>query len=82
MKDNISFRIPTPVFGAGFIESISEDTILANQAAEGAGKAIPGRFRDAQPQRERRFHHTIRLEGAKQIPADVRGRGLQRGNGQ
>ncbi len=35
-QNNISFRIPTPVFGAGLIESINEDTILANQAAESA----------------------------------------------
>ena len=28
--NNVSFRIPTPVFGAGLIESISEDTIMAN----------------------------------------------------
>jgi len=33
-ENNISFRIPTPVFGEGLIESITEDTILANQAAE------------------------------------------------
>ncbi len=31
---NISFRIPTPVFGAGLIEAISDDTIIANQAAD------------------------------------------------
>jgi len=30
---NISFRIPTPVFGAGLIETISDDTIMANMAA-------------------------------------------------
>lgn len=29
---NLSFRIPTPVFGAGLIENISENTILANLA--------------------------------------------------
>jgi CxxC motif-containing protein (DUF1111 family) len=39
---NISFRIPTPVFGSGLIESISEDTIVANQAAEGEGKQSLG----------------------------------------
>jgi CxxC motif-containing protein (DUF1111 family) len=39
---NISFRIPTPVFGLGLIESISEDTIVANQAAEGEGKQFLG----------------------------------------
>jgi CxxC motif-containing protein (DUF1111 family) len=30
---NLVFRIPTPVFGAGLIENISEDTLLANLAA-------------------------------------------------
>jgi len=30
---NLSFRIPTPLFGAGLIENISENTILANLAA-------------------------------------------------
>jgi CxxC motif-containing protein (DUF1111 family) len=30
---NLSFRIPTPVFGAGLIENISENTILNNLAA-------------------------------------------------
>ena len=39
---NISFRIPTPVFGLGLIESITEDTIVANQAAEGEGKQSLG----------------------------------------
>ena len=33
-ENNISFRIPTPIFGLGLIESISEDTIMANQATE------------------------------------------------
>jgi len=39
-EHNLSFRIPTPVFGAGLIESITDDTIVANQAAEAAS----GRF--------------------------------------
>lgn len=39
-EHNISFRIPTPVFGAGLMESISDDTIIANQAAQAAA----GRF--------------------------------------
>ena len=30
---NLSFRIPTPVFGAGLIENIPENTILTNLAA-------------------------------------------------
>src|SRR5579872_5885525 len=31
-QNNIALRIPTPTFGLGLIESISEDTIMANQA--------------------------------------------------
>jgi CxxC motif-containing protein (DUF1111 family) len=41
-ENNISFRIPTPVFGEGLIESITEDTIIANQSAEGAWKRFLG----------------------------------------
>src|SRR5204862_3424100 len=29
-QNNVSFRIPTPVFGAGLIEAIADETILAN----------------------------------------------------
>jgi CxxC motif-containing protein (DUF1111 family) len=36
--NNIIFRIPTPVFGAGLIESISDQTILANMQANAALK--------------------------------------------
>ena len=35
---NIIFRIPTPVFGAGFIENIPDTTILANMAANSSLK--------------------------------------------
>jgi len=39
--NNISFRIPTPTFGAGLMETISDDKILANQAAEAsAGQSL------------------------------------------
>jgi CxxC motif-containing protein (DUF1111 family) len=31
--NNVIFRIPTPVFGAGLIENIAEETITANMAA-------------------------------------------------
>lgn len=41
-ENNLSFRIPTPVFGAGLIESISDDTIMANQAAEAAAGRLLG----------------------------------------
>jgi CxxC motif-containing protein (DUF1111 family) len=33
-RRNVIFRIPTPVFGAGLIEQISDKVILANQAAD------------------------------------------------
>ena len=36
---NIIFRIPTPVFGAGLIEAISESAILANMKADTSTKA-------------------------------------------
>jgi CxxC motif-containing protein (DUF1111 family) len=36
--NNIIFRIPTPVFGAGLIQSISDKTILDNHAANSAAK--------------------------------------------
>jgi CxxC motif-containing protein (DUF1111 family) len=32
-RDNVIFRIPTPVFGAGLIEQIPDQAIVANQAA-------------------------------------------------
>jgi len=32
-RNNVSFRIPTPVFGGGLIEAIPDDVILANKAA-------------------------------------------------
>jgi CxxC motif-containing protein (DUF1111 family) len=36
--NNLIFRIPTPVFGAGLIEQIPDSVILANQAANAATK--------------------------------------------
>jgi CxxC motif-containing protein (DUF1111 family) len=35
---NLSFRIPTPVFGAGLIDNIPDSAILANRAAQAAQK--------------------------------------------
>lgn len=40
--NNIIFRIPTPVFGAGLIENIPEATIYANMAANAPLKASLG----------------------------------------
>ncbi len=37
--NNVSLRIPTPVFGAGLIESIPDSAIVANQNANAAVKA-------------------------------------------
>ena len=37
-SNNLVFRIPTPVFGAGLIEQIPDRAILANQAANAATK--------------------------------------------
>ena len=37
-NQNVIFRIPTPVFGAGLIEQIPDSTILANLSANGAQK--------------------------------------------
>jgi CxxC motif-containing protein (DUF1111 family) len=39
---NIIFRIPTPVFGAGLIESISDSTILANMSTNASEKSALG----------------------------------------
>jgi len=39
---NLIFRIPTPLFGAGLIENIDEQTILANMAANSAAKSALG----------------------------------------
>jgi CxxC motif-containing protein (DUF1111 family) len=39
---NIIFRIPTPVFGAGLIEAISDSAILANMASDATMKSSLG----------------------------------------
>jgi|SRR5579863_3167123 len=41
-NSNIIFRIPTPVFGAGLIESIPDSTIIANMKADATLKAAAG----------------------------------------
>src|SRR6201996_3123123 len=43
--NNLIFRIPTPVFGAGLVENIDDSTLLNNQAAQsGNGLGISGTF--------------------------------------
>jgi CxxC motif-containing protein (DUF1111 family) len=39
---NVVFRIPTPVFGAGLIEQIPDNAIVANLAAQGTQKSALG----------------------------------------
>jgi CxxC motif-containing protein (DUF1111 family) len=39
---NIIFRIPTPLFGAGLIEGISDSAILANMKADASAKSALG----------------------------------------
>jgi len=41
-RDNVSFRIPTPTFGAGLIEAIPDYVIVANQKAAAAAKTSLG----------------------------------------
>src|SRR3989442_2159468 len=43
-NNNVIFRIPTPVFGAGLIEQIPDAAILANQSAGASVKAAFGIF--------------------------------------
>jgi len=41
-QNNLIFRIPTPVFGAGLIQSIDDDTILANKNSQSLAKLLLG----------------------------------------
>jgi CxxC motif-containing protein (DUF1111 family) len=41
-RNNVIFRIPTPVFGAGLMEQIPDRTILANQASNASAKRALG----------------------------------------
>jgi len=40
--NNVSFRIPTPTFGTGLMENISEETLLSNMRANGFAKQSLG----------------------------------------
>jgi CxxC motif-containing protein (DUF1111 family) len=42
VASNLAFRIPTPLFGAGLIEAISDSTILANRNAYAEAKRALG----------------------------------------
>jgi CxxC motif-containing protein (DUF1111 family) len=41
-NNNLIFRIPTPVFGAGLIENIPDNVILANMVSQQSAKAAMG----------------------------------------
>src|SRR5881409_140734 len=41
-NNNLIFRIPTPVFGAGLIQAIDDDTILATKNSQTFAKALLG----------------------------------------
>src|SRR3979490_2618019 len=41
-NNNVIFRIPTPVFGAGLIEQIPDSAILANMSSNGSQKSALG----------------------------------------
>jgi len=41
-RDNVVFRIPTPVFGLGLIEAIPDSAIVANRQATAAARAALG----------------------------------------
>jgi CxxC motif-containing protein (DUF1111 family) len=41
-RQNVVFRIPTPLFGAGLIEAIDDDVMLANMQAHSAAKQSLG----------------------------------------
>jgi hypothetical protein len=78
-ENNIIFRIPTPVFGAGLIENLDDSTLLNNQLVNLNNNLAY--FRHLQSQRQRRHHQPLRLEGAEQVAAHLCRRGLQRGDG-
>jgi len=57
-NNNLIFRIPTPTFGGGLLEQISDSAIVANQAAEGQQKAALGIY--GRP-------HRIRITGTTNV---------------
>lgn len=66
--NNLSFRIPTPMFGAGLIEAIDDDAILANMQVDGAKKfssGIRGRANGAGRPNTNEHDHTISRFGWK-----------------
>ena len=94
--NNLIFRVPTPLFGAGFVEQITDATIVENLADfEDGGREGrpwnswpsehhldgPRHIRATQPKRQRRHDQPLRVEGAEQVAPALRRRGLQRRDG-
>ncbi|SPP62948.1 di-heme oxidoredictase family protein [Nitrospira lenta] len=66
--NNLSFRIPTPMFGAGLIEAIDDAAILANMRADSARKfasGIRGRANGAGRPNTNEHDHTVSRFGWK-----------------
>ncbi len=80
-RNNLSFRIPTPTYGAGLIEAIQDSTILANMNANRSAKSSHNISGHENRNGNDGSDHPIRLEGAEQITGAFRGRGLQRRTG-
>ncbi len=92
-SNNVIFRIPTPVYGGGLIESIPDSAILAqvnDQSDQKHRMGIGGRPNtnlgagisgSRQHQRKRRYRHAFRLEGAEQVARNLFWRSLQRRDG-
>ena len=92
--NNVIFRIPTPIFGAGpdradpglrdprepGEQRVDEELARHPRPAE-LPRRGPHDHRPDQQQRQRRHDRALRLEGAEQVAADLLRRGLQRRNG-
>ena len=63
--NNLSFRIPTPVFGLGLVEAIPDSTLLANLAATTVAKGSGGTRGHFQYRWKRWNHHALWLESPK-----------------
>ena len=76
--NNIIFRIPTPVFGAGLIENLDDSTLLKNQLVNlNNNLGISGTFNhNGNDGTISRF-----VEGTEQVAAHFRRRGVQRRDG-
>lgn len=65
-QNDVIFRIPTPTFGAGLIENLDDSTLLSNQL-KNLNNDLG--IRHFQPQRQRRHHQPLWLEGTEQVAA-------------